>query len=226
MSKENLEIWEKIFQENEWGKYPALAVVKFIARNFYTAKERGEIKILEIGAGVGANLWFCAREGFRVYAIDGSDTAISQMRERFHQEQLPLEEEQLKVGDYYEKLDSFEDEYFDAILDVESLYCNSFTKTQEIVQKAFKKLKPKGIMLSQTFADGAYGLEGEEIDYHALSPKSGPMAYKGFTRYTTRDDIDTIYKLNTNEITNIERQELHLHNGEVIKEWLIELKKH
>ncbi len=80
-------------------------------------------------------------------------------------------------------------------------------------------------MLSQTFTDGTYGIVGEEIDYHAVMPTDGPMGNKGFTRYTTFDDIDKLYKLKNNEITNIERDELHLSNGEVIKEWIIELRK-
>jgi len=225
MKKDNLEIWEKIFQENEWGKYPALSVVKFVARNFYNVKDRASIKILEIGAGVGANLWFCAREGFEVYAIDGSQTAIQKMQERFTQENLPLQDVQLKVGDYFEQLEHFEDNYFDAVLDVESLYCNSFDRSKEIILKVFDKLKPNGVMLSQTFAEGTYGLQGKEVSYHALLPQSGPMSGKGFTRFTTREDIDKLYKNEHNEITNIERLELHLENGEAIKEWLIELKK-
>ena len=73
---DNLEIWEKIFQENEWGKYSSVPVIRFIARNFYKVKDRKNIKILEIGSGTGANLWFCAREGFSVIALEGSQTAF------------------------------------------------------------------------------------------------------------------------------------------------------
>lgn len=28
-------VWEKIFQEQEWGKYPGESLIQFIARNFY-----------------------------------------------------------------------------------------------------------------------------------------------------------------------------------------------
>jgi len=225
MIDNNLEIWENIFQNNEWGKYPPVAVIKFIAKNFYKVKNRKDIKILEIGSGTGANLWFCAREGFSVYGIDGSKTAVDRMLKRFEDENLVDNLFGTSVGDYYDKLDDIEDESLDAIIDIESLYCNSFDKSREIVQKAFNKLKVGGVMFSLTFADGTYGLDGENIDYHAVLPIDGPMADKGFTRYTTKDDIVKLYKLYNNEISNIERQELHLNNGEVLKEWIIELQK-
>ena len=128
-------------------------------------------------------------------------------------------------GDYYDELNNVDDDSFDAIIDVESLYCNSFDKSREIIKKSFDKLKIGGVMFSLTFADGTYGLDSENIDYHALLPSFGPMSGKGYTRYTTKKDIEKLYKLDNNEVRNIERQELHLNNGEVIKEWIIELKK-
>jgi len=60
---DNIKLWDEIYQSNEWGKYPPVPVIRFIAKNFYKDKNRKEIKILELGSGTGANLWFCAREG-------------------------------------------------------------------------------------------------------------------------------------------------------------------
>jgi SAM-dependent methyltransferase len=225
MKNDNLEIWENIFKDNEWGKYPSVAVIKFIAKNFYSVPNRKEIKILEIGSGTGANLWFCAREGFSVYGIDGSETAVNRMITRFKEEKLSSNIVGTSVGDYFDKLDDIENNSFDAIIDVESLYCNSFNKSKKIVEKVFDKLKVGGVMFSLTFADGTYGVEGDEIDYHAVLPIEGPMANMGFTRYTTKDDIEKIYKLTNNEISNIERQDLNFSNGKILKEWIIELKK-
>jgi len=225
MQNDNLNIWENIFQHNEWGKYPSVALIKFIAKNFYKVESRKDIKVLELGSGTGSNLWFCAREGFSVYGIDGSQTAVDKMLNRFENENLTDNLLGTSVGDYYDKLDDIVDKSFDAIIDVESLYCNSFDKSREIIKKAFSKLKDNGVMFSLTFADGTYGISGDEVDYHAVIPKEGPMSGKGFTRYVLRSDIERLYKLDNNMITNIERQELHLNNGEAIKEWIIELRK-
>ena len=60
--QDTADIWENIFLENEWGKYPPVSIIKFVAKNFYKVEDKGKIKILEIGSGPGANLWFIARE--------------------------------------------------------------------------------------------------------------------------------------------------------------------
>lgn len=69
------EMWENIFRNKEWGKYPPESVIRFIARNFYH-KNRDEIHILELGIGTGANLWFCAREGFKVSGCEFSQSGV------------------------------------------------------------------------------------------------------------------------------------------------------
>ena len=116
-------------------------------------------------------------------------------------------------------------ESIDAIIDVESLYCNSFIRTKEVIEKCFEKLKPNGVMLSLTFADKSWGFTGGECDYHAVFPEDGPMSGKGFSRYTTKNDIEKLYKLNDNKIERIEKQEYYYNQNNVIKEWIIEIKK-
>lgn len=144
MQNENLEVWEKIFQDNEWGKYPSVPVIRFVARNFYKVQNRKDIKILEIGSGTGANLWFCAKEGFSVIGLEGSQTAIERMKNRFRNEELEQFIVDAKSGDYFDTLDGIEDNSIDAIIDAESLYCNSFNRSKEIIAKCFDKLKVGG----------------------------------------------------------------------------------
>lgn len=221
----NLELWEKVFQENEWGKYPSIPVIRFIARNFYQAQNRETVKILEIGSGTGANLWFCAREGFSVYGVEGSPTAVNRMLDRFKTENLSGKIKGMLVGDYLEKLDEFENEYFDAVIDSESLCCNPFSYSHEVIKKCFAKLKKGGVMMSLTFAEGTWGMSGEEAGYHAVYPTEGPLSGKGLNRYVTRNDIFSLYKLKNNQIERIERQEYFFSDSEVIKEWIIEARK-
>lgn len=80
-------------------------------------------------------------------------------------------------------------------------------------------------MMSLTFDEGTFGLSGEACDYHAVIPSTGPMSGKGFSRYTTRADIEKLYKLENNIIERVERQEYYYNEKNVVKEWIIELKK-
>ena len=223
--EENLQIWEKIFQEREWGKYPALPVVRFIARNFYKAPHRKDVKILEVGSGIGANLWYCAKEGFSVIALEGSKTAIDIMHKRFESDGLKENVFFSEAGDYFNTLDSVEDGTIDAAIDVESLVYNDFERTRDIIKKIIKKLKSGGKFISMAFADGTWGMDCEEYGYHLVRPVEGPMANEGVNRYTTKEDIPNLYKLDNNKIEKIERQDYYFENGKVLKEWVIEIAK-
>src|SRR5580698_5080821 len=90
-------VWEAIFRSKSWGKYPPEHVIRFVARSFFTAEDRSKVKLLEIGCGPGANVWFMAREGFSVCGIDGSATAIERATKRLATEGLMAD---LRVGDY------------------------------------------------------------------------------------------------------------------------------
>ena len=57
-------IWDEVFRSQPWGKYPSEDVIRFVARNFYKAPDRSSVKILEVGCGPGANLWYIAKERF------------------------------------------------------------------------------------------------------------------------------------------------------------------
>lgn len=218
---ENLNYWEEVFSNQEWGKYPPIELVRFIARNFYSCTDRKSVKILELGSGPGPNLWYMAREGFCVYGIEGSKTACENAYKRLYDENLQENIGIIKTGDYFEKLDEFADGYFDAIIDVESLYCNPFERTKEIVEKSFNKLKIGGKMFSMTFANKEWLNESDDVEYHAINNPE----VRGYFRYTTREDIDILYKNEQNKIEKIEMLELHGSDGKSRKEWLIELTK-
>src|SRR5271156_1950170 len=81
-------IWEDIFCSKSWGRYPPEHIIRFIARTFSGVRDRSTIRLLEIGCGPGANIWFMAREGFSVCGIDGSATAIDRAKQRLASEGL------------------------------------------------------------------------------------------------------------------------------------------
>ncbi|WP_270984972.1 class I SAM-dependent methyltransferase [Campylobacter upsaliensis] len=184
-------LWEEIFSKKEWGKYPSESVIRFIARNFYNVKDRNTIKILELGLGTGANLWFCAREGFKVSGIEWSKTGVERFKARLKEEKLSTQIEQIEIGDYLEKLDNFKDESFDAVIDVGSLCCNEREKTRQIFLKAFKKLKVGGKFFSLTLAKGLLGYEDGRGDF--FEPKEGIYTHLGLLRFDDELSLKELY---------------------------------
>ncbi|MBW3019080.1 class I SAM-dependent methyltransferase [Candidatus Woesearchaeota archaeon] len=133
-------IWEKVFQEQDWGSYPETELVRFASRIFKDEKrEKSAIKILDLGCGSGANSWYFAREGFSVYAIDGSPTAVEKTKRKFAKEGLTgnfLVADFLKIP--------FPDDFFDCVVDIGSIQHNAFENVHKIVSEIKRVLKPNG----------------------------------------------------------------------------------
>ncbi|TKX30196.1 SAM-dependent methyltransferase [Campylobacter sp. MIT 12-5580] len=200
------EIWEQIYTHKEWGKYPSEAIIRFIARNFYNAKDRNSVKVLELGLGTGANLWFCAREGFRVSGIEWSKSGIERFEKRMQEEHLSGQIDTLLQGDYAQKLDELEDESFDAFMDSYSLAYNDFEKTKNIIEKAVKKLKKGGKFLSITPSANNFGFkEDKSLGHHCCRPVEGSDAFTGVIRFCDEEDIKKLYEGKDYEVQSISK---------------------
>lgn len=182
-------VWEEVFTSGEWGKYPGESLIQFIARNYYK-KNRQETKLLEVGCGTGANIWFLSREGFDAHGIDGSSTAISIAEKRLTSEGLKAH---LIVGDIIRL--PFPDNYFDAVCDVECLYANNEENTKIILKEINRILQPGGKFYSRTFSDKMnIGKSHNKIsDYEFDSISDGPLAGKGFVRLMNEAQLKNIY---------------------------------
>src|SRR5262249_38532519 len=145
-------VWERVYREREWGRYPQEEVVRFVARNFYRVPDRAAVKMLEIGCGPGSGAsWFVAREGYDLTGIDASPTAIDKARERFSGEGLPGEFVVGPVDDLPFPTDSF-----DAVIDVVCLACNPERETRTILGEVHRVLKPGGLHFSLTPRSGCW----------------------------------------------------------------------
>jgi SAM-dependent methyltransferase len=180
-------VWEKVFNSQNWGKYPAEDFIRFIASNFYKVSDRKKVRILEVGCGPGANLWFMAREGFSVYGIDGSEHAIHSAHERLDFE-CPGWNGELVVGDMVEL--PFDEDFFDAVVDNEAVYCNSFNESRLIYQEMARVCRGGGELFSRTFGIGCWGDKtGQSVGHNAWIVAEGPMEGKGYTRFTDVSEV-------------------------------------
>ena len=179
-------VWEQIFRSREWGKYPPEHVVRFVARNFYRAPDRKQVRLLEIGCGPGANVWFMAREGFTVCGIDGSATAIQQATDRLSQEGLRAD---LRVGDY--STIPWPDSSFDGVVENVSLYCNHWVAVKRALSEIRRVLKQGAPFLSSFFTDRTWGYGlGTMVEPDGFTGiTEGPLSDSGFCLFLNRDRL-------------------------------------
>ena len=184
-------IWDQIYRNREWGKYPPEALIRFVARHYYKAPRRGDIQILDVGCGIGAATCYLCREGFQVTSIDGSDTAIRLLERRLKDEQLTA---RLICHDLSHL--PFGDETFDCVIDLQCLMCNGRKITGQIVKEIWRVLKPCGRLFSYTPRTGCWGDGlGTEIDTHTfVNAQEGPFANMGVVRFTAADEFQSLYQ--------------------------------
>lgn len=160
-------VWEEIHSTQEWGQYPAEHVIRFVARNYYK-KERKNIRLLDFGCGGGAHTWYMAREGFDVYAFDGSLSAIEKTQLRLKRDGLKAE---LLVMDGVQM--EYPIDYFDAIIDNVTICSNTYSAILEMYNRCYRSLKNQGRIFTSCFTkntDGfGTGTRIEENTYRDLT---------------------------------------------------------
>lgn len=180
--------WEVIHSTQEWGMYPTEHVIRFVARNYYKT-ERNQIKILDFGCGTGAHSWYLAREGFDVYAFDGSESAIKRAKVRFEKEHLKAHFEIADALDIY-----YPDEYFDAVIDNVCVYGNLIQNIKKMYFNIYRMLKPGGKLLFTCFGkrtDGYGSGEALEKDtYVHISEET--LKGRGTTHFFSSQELEDI----------------------------------
>jgi SAM-dependent methyltransferase len=183
-------IWEDIFLSKSWGKYPPEHVIRFIARTFSAVEDRSKVRLLEIGCGPGANVWFMAREGFSICGIDGSATAIQRANQRLAGEGLQAD---LRVGDFAEL--PWPDASFDGVIENVSLYCNPMAGITRALKEVHRVLRPRAQFLSSFFSERTWGYgQGEMVERDGfINLREGPLAQAGFCLFLNRERVPEVF---------------------------------
>lgn len=217
-------VWERVFTSQPWGKYPGEDLIRFVARNFYAAPERAAVRILEVGSGTGTNLWFIAREGFAAFGIEGSPTAVRLARGRLDAEcagwDAPPRRGEIATGDMAQL--PWPDVQFDAVIDSEAVYCNDDAESRAIYREMHRVTRPGGRLFVRTFATGTWGDgTGERLGPRRWLADAGPLAGKGPSRFTTREELPQLLGPWRIVETNLITRTLDAERA-VVREWIVE----
>lgn len=180
------QIWDTIFNERNPSKYPFDNVVSFLFRNYPKDKPKSEIKILEVGCGGGNNLWFAAKEGFRVYGIDGSAKAIEIVNQRFLKEDLKGE---FIHGDFSDL--PYNTSFFDIVIDRCSIVCVDKLISKKVFSDICRVLKPNGLFFFNPYSDQHTSCLSGELLENGITEniKEGSLVGNGSLSFYNKNEL-------------------------------------
>ena len=197
-------VWERRYSDNPAyrNKYPFTSVVQFVFKHRPADRSPSDTNILEVGCGNGCNLWFAAREGFKVAGIDASSTAVEYARQWFGRDGLTGD---LQVGDYTAL--PFDNDTFQLVIDRGALsFCG-----RAAVEKAFSEISrvlvADGRFMFTPYSDRCSsfdGLQDEDGCYRNVSV--GTIVPGAQIRFYCLDEVRRLFRTGWRIIT-LEHQE-------------------
>lgn len=130
--------WEQVYADGHCERAPFDEVVSFVYQNL-AGREPKSVHICEVGCGSGANLEFLHNQGFRVYGVDSSLSAIGQALAK-----VPLPN-RILTGDFH-KL-PFEDNSFDMVIDRAALWYTDAKGLDKAIAEVHRVLRKGGSFL-------------------------------------------------------------------------------
>lgn len=151
----NVEAWDAEHKRREWGTWPDSHLVRYMMRSWPDKAKRGDVKVLDVGCGAGAQSFFMAKEGFVVAGLDASTAAIERCQQRAWYMDMAD-----KNGLYFARADAgaipADAEQFDVVTDVCSLQCLNAEEYRQAIGEIARVLKPGGRFFSIHMADDSW----------------------------------------------------------------------
>ncbi|HEY7135175.1 MAG TPA: class I SAM-dependent methyltransferase [Acidimicrobiia bacterium] len=175
-----LTVWDDIFATRAWGRWPAEEAVRAVASLGAGAR----LRILEIGSGAGAQLWYAEHEGHVAVGVDRSRVGAQRALERLREECLPT---RVAVADALAL--PLADSSFDVVLDVEALAYIGEDETAAAWHEVARVLRPASHFVSIAFTPLTYAWSDGEGTARRIGSRSvdaitsGPLAGTGRTAF-------------------------------------------
>lgn len=176
--------WDRRTNYAEW---PWTDLVSKLYR--HTEIESGDV-VLELGCGAGANIPFFLDLGVEYYSIEGSKTAVNEVRQRF-----PEIEDTVKVGDFTAEIPF--DTSFDYVVDRASLTTNSTTAIKRCLDLVADSLTPDGkaVIIDMYSTDHSEYSAGEKAadEYTRSGFQDGPFANLGEVHFSSQAHLHELW---------------------------------
>lgn len=141
--------WDNIYKKGRMLKHiPNDRAIMAILNHLPSDKKNSDIKILEVGCGAAANLFFTAERGFSTAGVDIAPTAVKYAQDRFDTAGLKTD---LSVGSFYPL--KFEDKHFDFVIDSGALVCVDMDDCRKAISEINRVLKMGGKFFFNPFSD-------------------------------------------------------------------------
>lgn len=172
------------------NKYPSEVIVSLVFRRFGSVADKSSMRILDLGCGAGNNTRFLASLGFRVDAIEGSESAVAVARDRLAEDGLTAD---VRVGDF--RTLPYDDGVFDCVIDRGAVTHNRRADIVSTFAEVHRVLKPGGLFFSQMFStdhrDRENGRSVGDGSYDSFS--EGYFADIALTYFADADDIRALF---------------------------------
>lgn len=190
----------KIFnsRNGQWSDYPPEDLIRFIKR-FKSKYSIQKPKLLELGCGPGSNINFFIKEGFEVFGIDLSKTAISEIKKKVG---TPYKKN-FKIGNFINL--PWDKEYFDGVIDNFSIYANKKNDIQQTYLEIKRVLKNKGFFFSKVWGTKTLGFgNGIKIENNTFDNiNNGPCRNMGISHFFTFNELKMLNKIFSKNVIDI-----------------------
>lgn len=190
MGADNINQWDGRYRaRTHQSVWPWSDLVSLCERYVFSDLCKGpEVDILEVGCGCGANIPYLLATGGRYHGIDGSETAIDELRGGG----FSLPADQLACADFTQSLHF--DKSFDLIVDRASVTNNTDASINRCIDLIRSKLRSGGYFVGVAWFSKAHSeyQRGHQVvgDPHSRTAYiEGPFAHVGLVHFTDEENL-------------------------------------
>ena len=187
--------WENAYSKGQHNSiWPWSDVISLFHRNLAGVIKNNKTKVLELGCGAGANIPFILSLGLQYYGIDGSKTAVSNLKKKY--KNLA---NKLYVADFSEQIPINLPEKFDIIFDKASITHNNSNEIIKTINNIKTRMSKNAYFVGVMWfaSDHSAFKEGIEIDdkYTKTNlPRDTEFYRIGKVHFSTENYIKNLFK--------------------------------